>query len=157
MSNILRMHRSRSLLKNLWRHTNPYWKIGYEDSRTLGLTEVDVDDMVFAKPPVTRNGEIILESWLTKINASGDHVPLSAQVGFSLRRRNSIHHLEYLRLRKGITEMDFPGTIFRDPQGVNCILRLWHSRVWNYCFWSHRWPTSSPSVVIAKIRAHPRV
>lgn len=149
MKTVLRIHRPRSLLKNLWQLTrSPYWSIAYENSRLLGLTEIDVDDILFVSPHRLRDREVTLEKWIEKLGISTEYIPLSAQVGLSLRRKNSLYLLEYLRLGKGIVEMDFLGTIFRDPHGVSCVLRLWYSRGWNYCFWSHRWPTGFPTAVV---------
>lgn len=148
MQTILRIHRPRSLLKNLWALTNPNWGVVQEDSRMFWQTEIDVENIGLIVPPRLRDREVRLEKWLEKISTKRECLPLSAQVGFSLRQKSTQHLLEHLRVDRGVTELDFPGTIFHDARGVHCIFRLWYHKGWNYSFWSLGWPTSCPSAIL---------
>lgn len=152
MDTKLRIRRPCSLLKNLWELTSPDWGVLHEDVRLLGLAELDVDVIDFVTPHRLKGREVTLDKWFQRMSCDPHFLPLSAQVGMSLRRKKSQHLLEYLRTSKGITEMDFLGTIFHDSHGVSCFFRLWYAGGWNHIFWSSDWPTSCPSASISHER-----
>ena len=105
-----------------------------QDYRSLALTEIDWNRVLF--PTCLKGDETSItgEEKLKRLQASGE-ILLDAKVGeellldYKTNGENSV--LEKLRQQHNVTYLDFFGTILRNPRGNRCVLYL--------CFSGGQW------------------
>ena len=111
-----------------------------QDVRSLALSEIDWSKIIFETSLLEGETSITGEEKLRRLIESGV-IRLDAAVGESLwsdyqsNKENSV--LERLRRERGITYLDFFGTILRGPSGSRRVLCLgWRVGGWH---WGVRW------------------
>lgn len=106
-----------------------------QDRRSLKLTEVDFSRVSFETCLEGSETRITGEEKLRRHESAG-HICLDAKVGQALFEEEGHKTLNWLKDR-GITRMEFPGTILRGPYGFRYVLYLyWHAGRW---YWHDDW------------------
>ncbi len=114
------------------------WKVikDESDKRTEAMTEVDFTRVNFET--CLKDGETYItgEEKLKRLKEGGN-ILLGAETFLALWEEKDHATLEWLYKEKGVTYLDFFGTILGRPDGRRCVLYLyrddggWHWR----CFW----------------------
>src|ERR687895_90509 len=106
-----------------------------QDRRSLKLTEVDFSRVSFETCLEEGETRITGEEKLRRHESAG-HICLDAKVGQTLFEEEGHKTLNWLKDR-GITWMEFPGTILRSRGGSRCVLALyWGGSGWHWdVFW----------------------
>lgn len=122
-----------------------------EDARALKLAAVDFAGVTFATCLQEDERRITGEEKLRRLKEC-KVIRLDAKVGQALYEEEGHQTLEWLRKEKGITYLDFLGTILRGPYGYRFVLCLvWREGRWHWdCSWLDRdWLESYPSAALA--------
>jgi hypothetical protein len=122
-----------------------------QDRRSHKLTEVDFSRVSFETCLEEGETRITGEEKLKRHESAG-HICLDAKVGQALFEEEGHKTLNWLKDR-GITWMEFPGTILRSPGGSRCVLALyWGGSGWHWdVFWLvYDWDAHRPSAVLTQ-------
>lgn len=109
-----------------------------QDARSLALTSLDLSRLRFEACLKEKEISIKGEEKLRRLmEETPEYIRLDAMVGQQLFEEPGHVTLEWLRLNRGVTWIDFPGTILRSPGGSRCVLCLcWSGGPWR---WRYRW------------------
>lgn len=110
------------------------------DPRTLTLTTVDFAQARFetclkdSKNSIKGEDKLLLLKQQTNLIRHGGQQFLALWQDYQKNGEKSV--LEWLRRTKGITYLDFPGLILRNPNGYRCVLYLyWYSARWDWDYY----------------------
>lgn len=125
------------------------------DPRSLALTEIRLDDILFETCLREKERWISGEEKLRRLKAKQNIIRLGSNVFLALwldRQRNREHSvLEYFYQSKGITRLDFFGLILRDspPAGSRNVLFFYQGGWGLHWLGYHDWDADSLSAVCA--------
>ncbi len=130
------------------------WTIDEQDERSLALAQVNLANVRLKH--MLKPGETMIkgEAKLERLQEA-DCIRLDAKVFQTLwENQASIPESWKEKINGNTIFVFFDGTIFRDPSGDRCVLRLsWNvSRwYWNYHWLENDWRVGDPSAVLASI------
>ena len=128
-----------------------------EDQNSLVLTEFDLKKVRFEHMLKEGEESITGEKKLQRLKARDNFVRADAKFGQTLfedwQKNGENSMLEYLRKTRGVTWMDFPGTVLQGSGVRRCVLYLrWSGGCWSWrCLWLvFDWGADNPSLVFGK-------
>jgi hypothetical protein len=110
------------------------WKIEEQDNRALLMKEIDFKKVSFetcinvGERPITGEEKL-------KRHVEAGHVCADAGIGRALCEEEGQKTLEYLREKRDIRDFELFGTIFLDPQGYRCVMRVYQRSQMGHSFW----------------------
>lgn len=122
-----------------------------QDAQSLALTTVDIGKVIFEHTLVDKETSVKGEEKLKRL-ITAKRIRLDAKIGQSLWEEPGKRTLEILRIQRGITWFDLPGTVLRNPGGGRDILCFdWDGGEWNwnYDWLGVGWDADCPSGVLA--------
>ena len=146
------IHIDRSKPFDLAKFIGTSWSIEEEDSRSLELTEIDLNMVQFEDMLKSSESRIKGEDKLKRLKKAG-HVRLDTRIFQTLWEDQALIPKSWKEKIGGNTRyIFFDGTVLRNPYGNRCVLCLyWYHGQWR---WDYGWLDSAwyayfPSVVLA--------